>query len=76
MSYTNEEIMQIGYNALEKAMGVADTQRFIANINSDHFDYTEWRHAYFDNIPPEELEKDILEFARTHQPSFTNRASK
>lgn len=30
------------------------------------FDYTEWRNAYFDSMTPEELDREILEYARTH----------
>ena len=40
---TDAEIRQTGLEALVKALGPVEAERFIASISRDRFDYTEWR---------------------------------
>ena len=40
---TDAEIRQTGLDALVKALGPVEAERFIASISRDRFDYTEWR---------------------------------
>jgi hypothetical protein len=37
------EIRHHGFQALVQSLGAVDAERFMALINRDHFDYTEWR---------------------------------
>ena len=39
---------------LEK-LGVVETERFIAVINKEKFDYTKWQRERFDHMSPEEF---------------------
>ena len=50
---TEAEIRQVGLRALIEALGAVDAERFIAAVNRDRFDYTEWRK---NGLPDEDLE--------------------
>ncbi len=50
---TEAEIRQTGLRALIEALGAVDAERFIAMVNRDCFDYTEWRKT---GLPDEDLE--------------------
>lgn len=43
MMKTDTEIRFDGIRALMQAMGAVEAERFIALINRERFDYTEWR---------------------------------
>jgi hypothetical protein len=49
---TDSEIRQTGLEALVKALGPVEAERFIASISRDRFDYTEWRR---NGLPVEDL---------------------
>jgi hypothetical protein len=40
--------------ALVRALGTVDTERFISMINRDTFDYTEWRRGLWNDMAIEE----------------------
>lgn len=40
---TNAVVKKVGMDALVAALGYVDAERFIVMINSEPFDYTEWR---------------------------------
>lgn len=40
---TDSEIRAEGFRALMSALGDVEAERFIALLNREHFDYTEWR---------------------------------
>lgn len=40
---TDVEIRLNGFRALVEALGNVDAERFVALINRERFDYTEWR---------------------------------
>ena len=42
---TDAEIRHEGVRALMHALGTVEAERFIALINRERFDYTEWRRA-------------------------------
>ena len=52
---TDEAIKQVGFEALNKTLGLVDTERFIALINREKFDYTQWRKTLFSNMTLSEL---------------------
>ena len=43
------EIMNRGIHCLLERLGVVETERFIAVINRERFDYTKWQRERFDN---------------------------
>lgn len=49
---TDAEIRQTGLEALVKALGPVEAERFIASISRDRFDYTQWRRH---GLPPADL---------------------
>lgn len=67
MEYTLEEIMSKGYACLEKELGYIGMERFIAEVNSQRFDYTEWQREFFDQMSDEQLIQEMKEFAKTHK---------
>ena len=48
---------------LVKNLGVVETERFIALILKEPFDYTEWRNKYLhDNLSVEEVNSQATEY--------------
>jgi len=72
MEYTLEEIMTKGYACLEKELGYIGMERFIAEVNSQRFDYVQWRREFFDKMSDDEFFRDLTEFADTHH--YTGKA--
>ena len=46
--------------------GTLDAERFIHDITSNRFDYTEWQHEYYDAIPENELQEAIDSHSKLH----------
>ena len=44
------EIMDKGINCLLEKLGVIETERFIAVISREKFDYTKWQRKRFDHM--------------------------
>jgi len=51
-----------GMKILAQHLGIVEAERFIAIIQREPFDYTEWRQHLFNNVPLE----DFLENARNY----------
>lgn len=49
------EIRQQGYKALINALGVADTLRFLQQLNVGYGDYTKERHQWLDRLTIEDF---------------------
>lgn len=47
-----------------------DTQRALSAAPREHFNYTQWRREYFDDMTPEEFEAAAEEWAKAHQSDF------
>ena len=58
------EIMNGGINCLLEKLGVVETERFIAVINREKFDYTEWQRQRFDNISSEEFNEAAVSYSK------------
>jgi hypothetical protein len=57
---------------LVKNLGVLETERFIALILKEPFDYTEWRRQYLPNdVPVEELHRQATEYWYSLNPQTT-----
>lgn len=58
------EIMSRGINCLLEKLGVVETERFIALINREKFDYTKWQRQRFDGMSSEEFNKAAVAYSR------------
>jgi hypothetical protein len=58
-------LLDKGMECLSKNLGLVEAERFIALIQAEPFDYTEWRKDnLFGNISVEDLSKDASEYRR------------
>jgi hypothetical protein len=55
MMKTDTEIRSDGIRALMQVLGTVEAERFIALINRERFDYTEWRKSQWQNETVESL---------------------
>ncbi len=62
---TDSEIKMSGFEILSKNLGMVETERFIALIQREKFDYTKWRENLFDGLSGEEISKRAMEFQIT-----------
>lgn len=63
---TNAVLKKVGMDALVAALGHVDAERFIVMINSESFDYTEWRKPNLDQgMGVRELGKKAAEYRKT-----------
>ena len=66
METTTMEIVQKGMDCLMDSLGVIDTERFIAFLLRERFDYTKWQRDYFDKRPDAEFMNHAVEYANAH----------
>ncbi|MEI6268147.1 MAG: hypothetical protein WCP01_04640 [Methylococcaceae bacterium] len=57
------EIRQVGMLGLKKALGTVETERFVAALTRDRFDYTEWRKTSLPNLDIETLSTQAMPHA-------------
>ncbi len=60
---TDVAIKQEGLEALNTRLGIVDAERFIALINREKFNYTEWRKSLFADMSVEQLAEAADEFS-------------
>ena len=70
MTHTDSENAAICMDALVKAVGIVDAERFIAYMNREAGDYTVARRAMFDDMTGEELQKEISDFEKSNPQIF------
>ncbi len=58
------EIMDKGINCLLEKLGVVETERFIAVINREKFDYTKWQQQHFDSITSDEFHAAAIAYSK------------
>jgi hypothetical protein len=58
------EIKLRGLEILNKYLGIIETERFVALIQREKFDYTRWRQNIFDGLSGEELSQQAMEFQK------------
>lgn len=59
---TDSEIKMNGFEILSNNLGIIETERFIALIQRERFDYTKWRENLFDGLSGKEISKRAMEF--------------
>jgi hypothetical protein len=62
---TDTEIKMSAYEILNQALGMIETERFIALIQRERFDYTKWRENIFREMTGKEISKKAMEFQNT-----------
>ena len=63
---TTHEVIDRGIHCLLEHLGPLETERFIAAIQREHFDYTTWRQQAFDGMSAEAFHAEALDYAREH----------
>ncbi len=58
------EIMSRGIDCLLEKLGVVETERFIAVINREKFDYTKWQQQKFEGLSSEEFNEAAVAYSR------------
>lgn len=62
---TDTEIKSKGIAILSKYMGNVEAERFVALIQRDRFDYTQWRQdGLDDNLSIEDISREAMELHR------------
>jgi hypothetical protein len=51
-------------DALSKALGLVDAERFISLILREPFDYTEWQRDLYKDVPLDEFYRDVQNFRK------------
>ena len=59
---TDSEIKMSGFEILNHNLGMVETERFIALIQRERFDYTKWREDLFNGLSGEEISKRAVAF--------------
>ena len=60
------EIMEKGMNCLLQHLGTIETEKFIAALIRERFDYTKWRQDYFGDISVRELNEAATAYDQAH----------
>ncbi len=56
------EIKVLGFEILTQHLGLVEAERFIALIQREKFDYTQWRQNLFAGLSGEEISRQAMEF--------------
>lgn len=58
------ELKVLGFEILTRHLGLVEAERFIALIQREKFDYTQWRQTLFAELSGEEISRQAMEFHR------------
>lgn len=58
---TDTEIKTKGMQVLTQHLGLVEAARFIALIQRERIDYTEWRQGMSDDLNPEEISRRAMD---------------
>lgn len=61
---TDAELKIQGLEILNRHLGMVESERFIALIQRERFDYTKWRENLFEQLTGEEISRKAMEFQR------------
>ena len=56
------EIKALGFQVLTQHLGLVEAERFIALIQREKFDYTQWRQTLFADVSGEEISHQAMRF--------------
>ncbi|PJB28593.1 hypothetical protein CO110_09160 [Candidatus Desantisbacteria bacterium CG_4_9_14_3_um_filter_40_11] len=61
---TDTEIRLRGFQVLTEYIGDVETERFVALIQREPFDYTKWRQGLYEDLSIEEISKKAMALRR------------
>ncbi|OIP42317.1 hypothetical protein AUJ95_01830 [Candidatus Desantisbacteria bacterium CG2_30_40_21] len=61
---TDTEIRLRGFQVLTEYIGDVETERFVALIQREPFDYTKWRQGLYEGLSIEEISKKAMALRR------------
>jgi hypothetical protein len=61
---SNTVIKGEGMRILTERLGPVDAERFITLLRREPFDYTEWRHGLYKDVPLDEFLKNADEYRK------------
>lgn len=61
---TDTEIKSQGMKFLVKNLGIVEAERFIALIQREPFDYTQWKQNHWTEKTVKEIHKEAVEFRK------------
>jgi hypothetical protein len=65
---SNTILLNKGMECLMENLGLVEAERFISLLNTESFDYTEWRREHlFKDMTVEELSKNAMEYRRAKE---------
>ncbi|ACF43048.1 hypothetical protein [Pelodictyon phaeoclathratiforme] len=62
---TDSEIKLAGFEVLNHNLGMVESEKFIALIQREKFDYTKWRKNLFEGLSGDEISEKAMEFQKT-----------
>ncbi len=58
------DLKVLGFEILSRYLGLVEAERFIALIQREKFDYTQWRQNLFAELSGEEISRQAMAFQR------------
>jgi hypothetical protein len=68
-------ILNDGMNCLLEKLGVLETEIFISHILREPFDYTTWQKEHYADISVHDLNREAVEYAKTHSFSLDGKGN-
>jgi hypothetical protein len=69
---TDMEIKIQAFEILNRYLGMVESERFIALIQRENFDYTKWRETIFADLTGEEISQKAMEFQQKLNSQVSN----
>ncbi|MGA2059015.1 MAG: hypothetical protein ABSG67_00935 [Thermoguttaceae bacterium] len=66
MMFTDTEIKATGFRALVEALGDVQAEKFIALIQREPFDYTQWQRTLWPDKTVEEISQEAMKQRQTN----------
>ena len=60
----DSQIKMLGFEILNKHLGPVDAEKFVALIQREKFNYTEWRENLFEGLSGREISQKAMDFQR------------
>jgi len=57
-----------GMRVLAEQLGVVEAERFIVMLHREQFDYTQWRHGLFNDVPLDTFLRDAQKYRDEYLP--------
>jgi len=63
----DSELKLKGLEILNTHLGLVETERFIALIQREKFDYTQWRQTLFEGLSGEEISRRAMAYVKSQE---------